>query len=120
MTRAILVVDHGSRRAEANAIVHEVAAQLRERVGPDVLVEAAHLEIASPNIADAIAKLADAGATEIVMVPYFLGPGRHANQDVPRAVEQAAAAHGLTARTTPPLGPDAALVDLVARRATDE
>ena len=36
------------------------------------MVEGAHMELASPTIADAISKCADAGAKHIIVAPYFL------------------------------------------------
>ena len=45
--------------------------QDRQRSGRGV-VEGAHMELASPTIADAIRKCADAGAKSIIIAPYFL------------------------------------------------
>ena len=36
------------------------------------MVEGAHMELASPTIANAISKCADAGAKHIIIAPYFL------------------------------------------------
>ncbi len=116
MTRAILLVDHGSRVASANAALDEVAGQLRLRL-PDRLVRVAHLEIAAPGIGEGIDACVAAGATEIVVHPYFLSPGRHTSLDIPREVEQAAARHpSVRVRLTPALGPHAKLVDLIVER----
>jgi len=115
--RAILLVDHGSRRAEANRVVEDVAELLRA-AHAGLIVVAAHLEIATPNIADGFRACVAAGAVEIVAVPYFLGPGRHASVDVPRLVAEAAASHaGVTARVVEPLGAHPALAELIAVRA---
>lgn len=116
--RAILLIDHGSRSAAANALLDEVVAQLRERLGAAVHVEPAHLEIAEPTVAQGFEACVRAGAREVIAVPYLLGPGRHAEVDVPREVTAAAAAHPAVAtRVTPPLGPDPLLLDLVLKRA---
>ena len=116
MTRAILLVDHGSRVADANAALDEVAAQLRLRL-PDRLVRVAHLEIAPPGIGEGIDACVAAGASEIVVHPYFLSPGRHTSEDIPRQVEQAAARHpGVRVRLTPALGPHAKLIDVIVER----
>ena len=53
MNRAILLVDHGSRRPEANALLEEVARQVRQRL-PGRVVGVAHLEIARPNLQEGI------------------------------------------------------------------
>ena len=47
----------------------------------------AHLEIAPPGIGEGIDACVAAGATEIVVHPYFLSPGRHTSHDIPRQVE---------------------------------
>jgi sirohydrochlorin ferrochelatase len=87
MTRAILLVDHGSRLASANAGLDEVAEQLRARL-PDRIVRVAHLEVAPPDIGEAIDACVAAGAIEIVVHPYFLSP---CHQPRHRRVRQAAA-----------------------------
>jgi sirohydrochlorin ferrochelatase len=119
MTRAILLVDHGSRVAEANQGLDEVARQLRDRL-PDRIVRVAHLEIAAPGIGEGIDACVAAGASEIVVHPYFLSPGRHTSHDIPRQVEQAAARHpGVRVRLSAALGPDPRLIDVIVERVSD-
>lgn len=106
--RAILLVDHGSRVASANAVVTDVAASLQATLGPAVLVAHAHQESAPPSIDVAIDALVARGATEILVVPFFLAPGRHATEDVPRLVREAAARHpSVRVETTAPPLPGA-------------
>jgi len=114
---AILLIDHGSRREAANAVVFAVADMVRAAHG-STIVEVAHLELASPTIAEGFAACVAAGARTVVAVPYFLGPGRHVREDVPRLVREAAESHeGVTARVTEPFGADPLIAELVARRA---
>jgi len=113
--KAVLLIDHGSRRDAANEIVAAVAAQVREAHG--AVVEHAHMELAPPSIADGVAACVEAGATELVAVPYFLGPGRHVKEDIPRLVKQACEAHDLPFTLADPFGADPLLAELVARRA---
>ncbi len=116
--RAILVVDHGSRRAEANEVARSIASKLAARTG--ALVAHAHLELAAPDIARAIADLAARGATELVVLPLFLTPGRHLAADVPRLVAEAARASGVSVRSIEAaIGDDDALVALLAARIPD-
>ena len=116
MTRAILLVDHGSRRAAANELLGQIAERLRERT-PSCVVEIAHMEIAPPSVADGIAACAAAGADEIVVHPYFLGPGRHTSETIPELVDAAARTHtGLDIRISPPLGIHPKLVDVILDR----
>ena len=64
--RAILLVDHGSKREEANRQLDRLAAAVREK-SPREIVEFAHMEIAAPSIADGIARCVDGGAELIVV-----------------------------------------------------
>ena len=121
MSRAVLLVDHGSRRPAANTQLDELAAALRERLPTAVVVEVAHLELASPTISEGVDACVGAGAKEIVVHPWFLGPGRHTTHDIPRQVEQAVALHpGVTAHITPPLGLHPKLLDVVVERIEDQ
>jgi sirohydrochlorin ferrochelatase len=114
--RAILLVDHGSRRAEANEQLDGIADRLRERV-PESIVEVAHLEIALPDIAQGIDGCVKKGATEIIVHPYFLGPGRHTSEDIPAQVESAGANHpGVRIRISEPLGGHPSLIDVILDR----
>jgi sirohydrochlorin ferrochelatase len=113
---AVLLVDHGSRRPEANALLERVAAMLRPRL-PDQLVGVAHMDLASPSIAEGIAACVAAGAEEIVVHPYFLGPGHHTRHDIPALVRDAAGSHpGLRVHISEPLGLHERLVDVIVDR----
>ena len=116
VSRAIVLVDHGSRRPEANAQLEALAERVRARE-PGTLVLTAHLEVAPPDIADALARCADAGADDVVLLPWFLAPGRHTADDIPRAVAAAIARHpSLRVRIGEPIGLDAKVVDLAMAR----
>jgi len=114
--RAILLVDHGSRRAEANEQLAAVAAQVAARL-PDAVVRCAHMELAGPDIATGISDCVAAGASEIVVHPYFLGPGNHTANDIPRLVRAAAERHpGVEVRISEPLGLHPKIVDVILDR----
>ncbi len=119
MTRAILLVDHGSRRPEANAQLEALAERVRARAGGRI-VEFAHMELAPPDIGAGIDACVAGGAAEIVVHPYFLGPGRHTRDDIPRLVREAAARHpGVRVTVSEPLGLHEKLVDVVLERVDD-
>lgn len=116
MSRAILLVDHGSRLAAANEQLDELARRVRAR-DPRLIVHTAHLEIAAPNLAEGIAACVADGATEVVVHPFFLAPGRHTTADIPSQVEAAAREHpNVAIHVTAPLGVHDKLVDVIFER----
>ena len=84
--------DPGGGGAGAKGSLEGIAALVAAR-RPDAVVRTAPRELAAPSIADGIAACAAAGAAEVVVHPYFLGPGNHSTVDIPRLVAEAAAAH---------------------------
>lgn len=116
--QGLLLVDHGSRRTESNDQLDVVVDLVKRFVGDQVLVLGAHLELAEPNIGDQVRASAEAGVTELVVVPYMLAPGRHAVSDIPRLANEAALAYPqMTVRIGECLGVDDLLAQLAIRRA---
>jgi sirohydrochlorin ferrochelatase len=114
--RAILLVDHGSVRAEANEMLRAVA-RLVAREAPQFHVEVAHMELARPTIAEGFAACAAVGANDVTVCPYLLAPGRHSTADIPRLAAAAARRHpGVTFRVSEPLGIDPRLARVVIER----
>ena len=118
MQTGIIIVDHGSRRAQSNELLEEVAAQFGRRFAELYeIVEPAHMELAEPSIATAYARCVARGATRVVVCPFFLGPGKHWTGDIPRLAREASLDHpGTTYHVTMPLGLDDLILDLLAKR----
>jgi sirohydrochlorin ferrochelatase len=115
--QALLLVDHGSRQPEANAVLDEVAALVRG-LRPGLTVHVAHMSMAQPDIGQGFEQCVRDGATEVIVHPYMLGPGRHAQTDIPAQVAACAARHpGVTFRITPPLGVHRKLGEIILDRA---
>jgi len=113
---AVVLVDHGSRRTEANENLPAIAAKL-ERSGAYPIVEVAHMELAPPSISDAFARATARGATRVVVHPYFLAPGRHSTIDIPALCARAAVGHpGLRWAVSGPLGLSDRIVEVIAER----
>jgi sirohydrochlorin ferrochelatase len=116
--RSILLVDHGSVRAEANAMLACVTNLLQQMVGDAVLVRHSHMELAEPSIAQGFAECVRAGATEVIAFPYMLSPGKHVTRDVPRLVGEAAREFPhVSFRVTDAFGVNEKLAELIAFRA---
>ena len=117
--RAILLVDHGSRLGTANDLLAEVAALVAEEA-PNFHVEHSHMELAEPTIGQGFDACVRQGAQDITVLPYMLGPGRHATKDIPRLVEEAARRHpGVAYRVSEPLGLHRLLARIVLDRVED-
>jgi sirohydrochlorin ferrochelatase len=116
--RAILIIDHGSTREEANHMLSCVANLLQQMVGDGVIVRHAHMELCEPSIPQGFADCVNAGATEVVAFPYMLSPGKHVTRDVPRLVAEAASAFPhVSFRVTDAFGVHEKLAELIALRA---
>ena len=89
----IILAAHGSRSDEANTSIAELARGLGDRLG--LPVSPAYLEMAEPTIPGAIASAAAAGASRIVIVPFFLAPGMHVRRDLVAILDGARRAHGI-------------------------
>lgn len=118
--RGVIVVDHGSRRAESNDQLLDVVrlfAAAEATAAGFAIVEPAHMELASPTIAEAFARCVARGARSVIVFPYFLAPGRHWREDIPALAAAAAAQHqGIPFVVTPPLGLHPALVEIMHAR----
>ena len=105
----IVLVDHGSRAKSSNEQLERFAEMFEMMYGSTIggdynsddndsyskerkyEVAPAHMELASPSIADAFRELIETkNCRKIVVAPFFLSPGRHVKEDIPRLVEEAA------------------------------
>ena len=113
---ALLLIDHGSTRDDANDLLPRVARMVREMSDFEIVCYA-HMELAEPTIQQGFDTCVAAGATEVIVQPYFLGPGRHSVSDIPRMVAEAAAKYaGVSYRLTEPLGLDPKIGELILKR----
>ena len=113
----LLVVGHGTTDAEGveefGRLVDLVRAQAADPV------EGGFLELATPPIQEAVARLVESGEREIDVVPLVLVAAGHSKGDVPAALERERLRHpGVTFRYGRPLGPHPLLLaDLTDRLA---
>ncbi len=113
----VVLVAHGSRAEAAN----DAHLALSERVASaaGVPVVPAFLELAEPSIPQGIDRAVELGATTVRVVPYFLSPGRHVGEDIPRIVAEAAERHRPDAaiELTTHVGDDPRMVELLVELA---
>jgi sirohydrochlorin ferrochelatase len=117
---AYIVFAHGSSVESANAAVRRVAAEAARRAGWS-LHGTAFLGGGIPNLPDAAAAVVQDGATEIVVIPYFLTSGLHLDRDLPDLLAQVQKSHPrVSIRATGPLDGHPGLVQAVLDRANDD
>jgi sirohydrochlorin ferrochelatase len=113
---AVILVDHGSRKAEANDMLLEVARKYKTLYNIEI-VEAAHMELSEPSISTAFKKCVEQGAERIICHPFFLSKGRHVQEDIPNMMREAAAEHSTIREVeysiTEPLGVQEKILELI-------
>lgn len=118
-TTALLLIAHGSRRAEANEDLNHLANSLRAS-NHYAFVQPSFLELAEPSIAQGGEWCVASGASRVILLPYFLAPGVHARDDMEEAKgELAVRFPEVDFLLAPPLGRHPLLAEIVAQRALE-
>jgi len=116
---AVLLIAHGSRRAEANQELHDLA-QRMAATGEYSIVESAFLELCEPDIATGGDRCVGRGATRVVMIPFFLSMGVHLTRDLTAARDELVEKYpAVQFELGPPLGPHPLLDQLVRTRISE-
>jgi sirohydrochlorin cobaltochelatase len=119
MKRGLLLFAHGARDAAWTRPFEEVAARVRA-AAPDLEVELAYLELMTPNVIEAGARLAAAACAHVVVVPLFLGAGGHVRKDVPELLARLEGEHPAIRWTlAQPVGETERVVRALAEAALD-
>lgn len=112
----VILVDHGSKVQAANDMLLAAVAEFQATTGVPI-VEAAHMELAEPTLAQAFARCVERGAKRVVVAPYFLAPGRHSTSDIPRMSAEAAEPYpGVSYCVAQALGVDRRIGEILAGR----
>ena len=88
MKDATVLFSHGSLLCGAGEALQAHAQRLRVQ-GLTPLVAVGYLNYSEPPFIDAVAECVAAGATRILVTPYFLVPGYFVKVDLPKAVAAA-------------------------------
>lgn len=116
MTTGVLMIAHGSRRAEANHDLVVVAEKLRAR-GDYSIVVPSYLELAEPSIPVGGRQCVEAGADRVLMMPYFLSAGSHVTRDLERFRDELGEEHtSVDFQLCPPLGLHPLMLDIIRDR----
>jgi sirohydrochlorin ferrochelatase len=116
---AVILFSHGSLLCGAGEALEAHARRLRES-GDFAVVEPGYMNYSDPSFLEAVARCSAAGATRIIVAPYFLVPGYFVGHVMPDHLKAARAAFpDLTFVTGEAIGAHAALADAVIECATD-
>jgi sirohydrochlorin ferrochelatase len=89
--RAVILIGHGSRAAGADEDMERIAEALRS--SGDGIVELCRMAGRGTPFAEAFETCVRRGATEIIVIPYFLHFGVHLRQDIPEILREAVTKH---------------------------
>jgi sirohydrochlorin cobaltochelatase len=111
---AIILFAHGARDPHWALPFKRIQALVSESL-PGTPVELAFLELMTPDLPTAVARVVQAGVKRVTVIPVFLGAGGHVKDDVAaliRDLEQKYAV--LQFFVTSPIGEDGELVAAIA------
>ncbi|MEE3319948.1 MAG: CbiX/SirB N-terminal domain-containing protein [Pseudomonadota bacterium] len=93
MTKALLIMAHGSRSETANdefrALVEKVAESAHARGQEYAAVIPCFLELAHPSLIEAIQQLEHQPVESVQLYPLFFNKGKHVGKDIPSQIEEA-------------------------------
>ncbi|MCF8167144.1 MAG: CbiX/SirB N-terminal domain-containing protein [Rhodoferax sp.] len=116
----VVLFAHGSRDPLWHKPMEAVAQQMLQ-LAPLTPVQCAYLELSTPDLATAVVALLQQGVQTIVIVPMFLGVGRHAREDLPVLVDALRAQNPtIQFELRPAVSEDQRLITLLAKIALTE
>lgn len=86
MDTEIIILGHGSRRAEANQGLIEVAEKVENLLGRKVAP--AFMGHDKPSLPEALREQARRGAKRVIVMPLFLFDGMHVTSDIHEQAEE--------------------------------
>jgi sirohydrochlorin ferrochelatase len=91
---ALIIVAHGSRKTSSNEEVMGLGEKVKSLLDEDyTFVMTAFLEFATPSLEESVLSCINRGASEIVILPYFLASGNHVTRDIPEVIQKTQSSH---------------------------
>jgi sirohydrochlorin cobaltochelatase len=110
--RGLILFAHGSRNVVWRKPFDRLLKAINQR--GDCHAVLAFGEFMKPDLAEAAQQLAARGVKHAVVVPLFLGGGRHVRGDLPKLATAAHTASGMKLRVAKAIGEDAGVLDAIA------
>ena len=83
----MVMIAHGSRKTDANEEFINLVQRLNQHnLSVYRTITHAFLEMAKPDITEAIGGLIETGVEDIDIFPYFLNCGNHITRDIPKLI----------------------------------
>ena len=115
MKKALILFAHGARDPRW-AAPFERLRDIAQAQLPDTDVSLAFLELMSPRLPEAVARLAGEGCNKVSVVPVFLGQGGHVLRDLPLLIDGLRRDHpGLDISVAAAVGEDSEVLAAIAR-----
>lgn len=115
----IIALSHGSKAPSGNDGLFKIVEMLKvmNKWGS---VEAGFLQLAKPDLKDAIEKVVGEGAKRVIIVPLLLFSGNHVRKDIPLEIEKQMERYpGVEFIYAKNLGPDERIAQIVTDRIND-
>lgn len=85
--KGLILFGHGARDIRWREPFDQLL-KIWQQKHPTVPVEAAFLELMTPNLQTAVENLVQQGATDVTVIPVFFGQGGHLRNDFPVLLEE--------------------------------
>ncbi len=87
--KILVIAAHGSRKQTSNIEVERLTQRLAKKMENQFdQVKYAFLQIAEPLLETILNDLAQSGASQVVVFPFFIGSGSHILEDIPNLVKK--------------------------------
>ena len=87
--QAVIILGHGSRVPQAAKDMQKIAALLKEKYDLE-MVEICQMSRLGPHYPETLDRCVEKGATEVIVIPYFLNKGLHIHLDIPEMMKEGA------------------------------
>ncbi len=116
METGIIVLAHGSKIMSGNEGLHQIISMIQEMGGYEA-VKPAYLQLASPNLSEAVEALVKLEVNRIIIMPLLLFSGNHVKEDIPLAITSLKSLYpDVTFEITRNIGPDPLIARIAYHR----